>query len=112
MIILCSLQRAKQWLDVIHDFDDEKIQFQIAAASFAVLDYLGISESDLLDSNGDQVIDSDGNPTDVEEVVQAATCLLVGKLYDGMDPKEMEYGRLPIEVTSMLYIRRQEMGFA
>jgi hypothetical protein len=103
MIQLITLDRAKEWLNIIHDHDDQKLYYMIGAASQAVLDYLGSEESEFVDTDGH---------VDAPEVEQAATAIMVGKLYDGMDPKELEYGRLPIEVTSMLYPRRKDMGVA
>jgi len=114
MIRLASLARVKAWNRVVHDFDDAMLDMAILAASAAVIDYLGGSEVTLgeFDSDGDQVFDMAGNPLGVPELEQAATAMLVGKLYDGMDAKELDYGRLPYEVTAMLYIRRREMGLA
>lgn len=114
MTRLVSLARVKHWVNSVHDADDQKLAWLIEAASAAVIDYLGASDVELgqFDSDGDQVFDSDGNPEGVPELEQVATAILVGKLYDGIDPKDLDYGRLPIEVTSMLYIRRREMGLA
>lgn len=99
MIRLVTLDRVKQWLGVIHDADDEKLDFAIQGASQAVINYLGLEEADF-------------DAAAVPEVEQIATAILVRKLYDGMDPAELQYGRLPVEVTSMLYIRRSQMGIA
>jgi hypothetical protein len=111
MTRLVGLDRCKAWVNTGHDYDDAKLQFMIEAASHAVLQYLGITEDDLvLDSDGEQEFDSDGNPLDVHPIDQAATCLLVQHMYDGFQPGS--YGRLPDDVTSMLYIRRREMGLA
>lgn len=109
-IRLVSLARCKAWVNTAHDLDDTKLTFQIEAASRAIMDYLGYSESDIYGSDGDQEFDSDDNPIGINEVDQAATCLLVQHMYDGFEPDE--YGRLPRDVTSMLYVRRTEMGFA
>ena len=101
---LVSLDRVKHYLNMIHSHDDAKLDMLILAASEAVQDYLGgepIGEED-----------SDGNVTGVPELEQVATAILVRKLYDGMTPDEMLYGRLPIEVTTMLYIRRRDLGLA
>jgi hypothetical protein len=113
VIRLVSLARVKHWVNAVHDADDAKLDLMILAASQAVMDYLGMSDSDFaLDSLGEQEFDSDGNPVDVGPIEQAATAIMVGKMYDGMDPKDLEYGRLPIEVTSMLYVRRRDLGVA
>lgn len=110
MIRLVSAERAKHWLGFIHD--DERIDFAILGASRAVIDYLGVEDDIYLGLGDEQEFDSDGSPIGVPEVEQIATAILVGKLLDGMDPKDIEYGRLPVEVTSMLYIRRRQLGVA
>ena len=113
MIRLVSLAKVKHWVNAVHDADDAKLDFMILAASQAVIDYLGLAESDFdLNSDGELDIGSDGNPVGVGPIEQAATAIMVAKLYDGMDPKELEYGRLPVEVTSMLYVRRRDLGVA
>lgn len=113
MIRLVSLARVKHWLNVIHDHDDAKLNFAILAASRAVMDYLELADSDIeMDSDGAQIFDSNDDPEGVPEIEQVATAILVGKMYDGVDPKALEYGRLPIEVTSLLYIRKRQMGIA
>jgi hypothetical protein len=114
MIRLVSLDRVKAFNRVIHDADDAMLDMSILAASAAVIDYLGGSEVELgeFDSDGYQVFDMAGNPLGVPDLEQVATAMLVGKMYDGFDSKDLDYGRLPREVTSMLYIRRREMGLA
>ena len=101
MTQLVTLEQAKSWLGVIHSADDERIYFIISAASSAVLDYI--------DADASEVLGADGR---ADELLQAATLIMASKMYDGADPKELQYGRLPIEVTSLLYMRRQNLGIA
>jgi hypothetical protein len=116
MIRLVSLQRCKFFNRIFHSLDDEMIDLSILAASQAVLDYLGATfgtDLGLLDFDGNAEVDSDGNPLEVDEVEQVATAILAGKMHDGsLTASDLEYGRLPKEVTSLLYIRRKQMGFA
>jgi hypothetical protein len=112
MIKLVALERAKNWLRIIHDADDQRLEMAILAASQAVLDYLGIDADEFLDSDGQQQLDSDGSPEGVDEVYQVATAMLVGKLVDGQDEKALPRGGLPQDVQMLLYIRKRQLGIA
>jgi hypothetical protein len=102
---LVDLERVKFLLSVIHAHDDTKLELLILAASQAVLDYLGTTLEDLTGSDSSE-------PDQVPEVEQIATAMLVGKLYDGWDPREAQAGRLPSDVEALLYIRKRELGIA
>lgn len=102
---LVDLERVKFLLSVIHAHDDAKLDLLILAASQAVLDYLGTTLEALTGSDS-------SDPDQVPEVEQIATAMLVGKLYDGYDARDMVRGRLPPDVEGLLHIRRRELGIS
>ena len=102
---LVDLERVKFLLNVVHAHDDIKLDLLTLAASQAVLDYLGTDYFALTGSDSSE-------PEQVPEVEQIATAMLVGKLYDGWDPREVSQGRLPNDVEALLYIRKRELGIA
>ena len=112
MIRLITTEQAKFWLRIIHDGDDAKLEMAILAASQAVLDYLGIEPEELMDSDGNQLFDSEEKPVGIAEVEQVATAMLVGKLMDGQDEKALPRGSLPNDVQMLLYIRKRQLGIA
>lgn len=109
---LVTIEQASDHLRRDTEDDNADLQLKITAASMAVLDYLG-EQADFLDSAGDVPQDSSGNPTGVPEVVQQATLLLVGEMYEnrsGDQSAEIDskygYGYLPPSVIALLYRRR------
>lgn len=112
-MMLVSLEQAKAHLRMDHDFDDSDITLKIEGASAAVLDYLKDYADSFLDSNGEVIEDSNGNP-DVPYQVKAATLLMLGDLYANREPiptdpvdAQYGYGYLPRAVIALLYPLRE-----
>lgn len=106
MVMLVSLDQAKQHLRVDTSDDDGDIALKIHAASGAVLNYIKSGPDNFLDSSGEVIVDSSDNPIGIPFEVQAATLLLVGYFYkdrDGDPDKAYEMGYLPKPVTALLY---------
>lgn len=85
-LALTTIERLKKRLAILHDDDDDDLEFLILAASRAVVNYL--------DTRADAVLDLDSSgdlPSGVEipPEVEAATLYLAGVMYrnkDGADP--------------------------
>lgn len=108
-MMLVTLQQAKDHLRMDHAYDDDDITLKVQAASAAIIDYLKDYADSFLDSAGDVIIDSTGEP-DVPYQVKAATLLLVGDFYMNREPTASDpvdaqygYGYLPRAVTALLY---------
>lgn len=112
-----TLDQAKAHLRIDNDADDNDLLLKIQGASGAVMNYLKAgfpyeaeidSNGDyILDSNGDRipVLDSAGDPVVLPEVV-SATLLMLGYLYKDRDAdSEGAYalGYLPKAVMALLY---------
>lgn len=105
-MMLVSLQQASNHLRRDASDDDADLLLKIEAASGAVLNYLKDGADAFLDSAGEVMQDSAGDPVDVPRVVQAATLLMVGYFYKDRDndsEHEYEPGYLPRPVTALLY---------
>lgn len=108
MVMLVSLEQARQHLRSDADADDADLTLKIQAASKAVLRYLkpaGVARLMEVDSSGDPVEDSDGLVDDVPEDVMLSTLLLVGVFYSDREGQEIKWepGYLPAAVTALLY---------
>jgi hypothetical protein len=111
MTMLVSLAEAKLHLRIDDDDsggsdDDPDLTLKIHAASGAVLNYIRASEPTFLDSSGDVIVDTSGDPVGIPYEVKAATLLLLGDLYkerDAVNAAEWEHGFLPRSVLSILY---------
>lgn len=109
-MMLVTLQQASDHLRRDTSDDDNDLTLKIHAASAAVLNYLDEGAESFLDSAGDVLVDSNGDPTGVPFEVQAATLLLIGEFYKnrgGMQEGEIDqkwgYGYLPRSVVALLY---------
>lgn len=103
MVMLVSLDQAKQRLRFDHDEDDNDLTLMIEGASAAVLNYLK-SDQVFVDSFGD--VESDSAGPIVPHEIQNATLMLVGILSRDRDGEEMEkwqHGLLPFPVLALLY---------
>jgi len=103
---LISMAEATAHLRVDTDADSAELQIKIYAASAAVLGYLKSRAEEFLDTAGEVVQDTAGNPI-VPYQVYAATCLMLGYLYKNRDNSEdFQQGYLPPAVTALLYTSR------
>jgi len=106
MVMLVSLQQASDHLRRDNDDDDNDLILKIQAASRVVLNYLKDGAT-FLDSFGDVEVDSNDNPLDVPEEVQAATLLLIGDFYNDREGSnesaQWVTGNLPPMVVALLY---------
>jgi hypothetical protein len=106
MVMLVSLQQAKDHLRVDGSADDNDLTLKIHAASGAVLNYIRNGADAFTDSAGEAIVDSNDNPIGIPYEVQAATLLMLGYLYrmrDNNEGGEFEMGYLPKPVTALLY---------
>lgn len=106
MVMLVSLQQAKDHLRVDSSDEDNDLTLKIHAASAAVLNYIRNGADVFTDSAGDPIVDSNGAPMGIPYEIQAATLLMLGYLYkdrDGDPDKAYEHGYLPMPVMSLLY---------
>lgn len=95
--------------------DDSDVLLKIEAASASVLEYLGAFADSFLDSAGEVLVDSAGDPLGIPSRVQSATLLTVGWLYRERDgsqefavPTQWGYGYgLPQGATALLYSLRK-----
>lgn len=106
---LVTLAQARAHLRSDTDADDDDLLLKITAASAAVVRYLGDYEFCDFDSAG-MIVDSAGDPINVQPRVQQATLMMVGYLYKERDgsnafavPERFGYGYLPLGVTALLY---------
>lgn len=109
MVMLVTLQQARDHLRSDSTDDDNDLTLKIHAASGAVLNYIRNGADIFTDSSGEPVLDSNGGPIGIPYEVQAATLLMLGYLYkdrDGDPDKAYEYGYLPMPVMSLLYPHR------
>lgn len=109
-MMLVSLQEASDHLRRDTEDDDMDLTLKIHAASAAVLNYLKSGADSFLDSNGEVLQDSSGDPVGVPFEVKAATLLMVGELYksregaqEGAVDSQFGYGYLPRSVVALLY---------
>lgn len=111
MAMLVSLAQAKMHLRIVDDGtagnpDDPDLILKIESASQSVLDYVRSSDPTWLDTFGEPVLDTSGEPVGIPANVKGATLLLVGYLYrerEGDNTTEIDHGFLPRAVLSMLY---------
>lgn len=95
MVMLVSLEQASNHLRRDTADDDSDLIIKIAAASGAVINYLGQSRAEdviAFDSSGDIVLDSAGDPVGVPEPIQAAVLLVIGDLYADRDGRDFIEG--------------------
>lgn len=91
-------------LDIDSDGDPD-LELKMYAASQSVIKYLMDGASEFVDSEGDIVIDSEGESV-APYPIKAATLLLLGYLYKDRDENAgnaYEMGFLPKPVTALLY---------
>jgi hypothetical protein len=106
MVMLVSLQQAKDHLRVDNSDGDNDLTLKIHAASGVVLNYIRNGADIFTDSAGDPILDSNDNPIGIPYEVQAATLLMLGYLYVNRDAdpdKAYSHGMLPNDVTALLY---------
>lgn len=104
--MLVTLAQAKLHLRIDEDDGDNDLELKIHAASGAVLNYVRQSDPAWLDTAGEPVIDTAGEPAGIPYEVKAATLLLLGDLYkerDGANTSQWSHGFLPVSVLSLLY---------
>lgn len=109
MVMLVTLQQAKDHLRVDTDDGDSDLSLKIEAASGAVLNYIRSGADIFLDSTGEPALDSNGGAIGIPREVQQATLLLLGYFYrdrDADSEKAYEMGYLPRPVTALLYPHR------
>lgn len=109
MVMLVSLQQAKDHLRIDTSDGDNDLTLKIHAASGAVLNYIRSGADEFTDSAGDAIVDSNGNPLGIPYEVMAATLLMIGYLYKDRDAdpdKAYQMGYLPPAVTALLYPHR------
>lgn len=108
-MMLVTLQEASDHLRRDTTDDNADLELKIRAASAAVLRYLKDASPYERDSNGDVVVDSNGDPEVLFEV-RAAVLLMLGELYKNREgeqggeiPTQWGYGYLPRPVVALLY---------
>lgn len=110
MVMLVSLEQAKLHLRADTGDGDSDILLKIQAASAIVLNYIKHDGAEFIDSSGQVITDSSGNPIGVPADIQAAVLLMLGYLYkdrDGDPNREYELGYLPKPVMALVYWRRR-----
>lgn len=103
---LVTLAQVKTRLRIDSDDADADMEDMIEAASGAVLNYLKSGADYFLDTAGEVIVDTDGDPLGVPAVVQTATLVLVGyftRYRDENPDGEYEMGYLPKPVMALLY---------
>lgn len=103
--MLVTVDQAKAQLRIDTGDGDTNLALLIRAASRAVLRYLKTPDA-YQDSAGDVIADSNGDPTEVPEDVQAAVIMLTGNFMrdpSGVRPEDWAAGYLPAPVISLLY---------
>jgi hypothetical protein len=110
MVMLVSLQQAKDHLRVDSSDEDNDLTLKIHAASAAVLNYIRNGADVFTDSAGEPILDSNDNPIGIPYEIQAATLLMIGYLNRLRDENDntligdgFAYGYLPNPVMSLLY---------
>jgi Phage gp6-like head-tail connector protein len=106
-MMLVTVDFAKPHIQVDYDVSDELIEFQIHAASEAVLNYLKDARYDFTDTSGEVLTDSAGNDL-TPFVVKQAVVMLVDEFFthrgsDGGKAARWEMGYLPPNVMAVLY---------
>lgn len=102
---LVTLAEAKGHLRIVDSDGDADLTLKIRAASGAVLNYLKSGADVFLDSSGQTIPDSSGDPV-VPDVVKLATLYLIGTYdrdRDGGDAPAVEPGYPPAPVVALLY---------
>lgn len=107
MNALITLDEAVRHLriDELDSDGDPDLELKIFAASQAVINYLGDYASEIVDSDGDVILDTDGVSI-APYPIKAATLLMLGYLYKDRDENAdgaYEMGFLPKPVTALLY---------
>lgn len=109
MVMLVSLQQAKDHLRLDSNDGDNDLTLKIHAASGAVLNYIRNGADVFTDSSGEPILDSNGTPIGIPFEIMAATLLMVGYLWkdrDGDPDGAYTLGYLPMPVMSLLYSYR------
>lgn len=108
-MMLVTLQEASDHLRRDTSDDDADLELKIHAASGAVRRYLKSASPYEIDSSGNPVTDSSGEPVVLFEV-RAAVLLMLGELYKSREgeqggeiPTQWGYGYLPRPVVALLY---------
>lgn len=106
MVMLVSLEQASQHLRRDTTDDDADLTLKIQGASRTVLKYLK-GNTPFLDTAGEVEFDTAGDPIGVPEDVQIATLILIASFYKYREGEEnLDYGRIPKAVSSLLYSLR------
>lgn len=97
--MLVSLQQASDHLRRDTSDDDADLTLKIAAASHAVVNYIGTDRASQIiefDSSGEVTLDSNGDPVGVPEPIQLAVLVVLGDLYADRDGRDfIEGGTAP-----------------
>lgn len=105
MTMLVSLTQAKARLNFDTNDKDADLTLAIEGASAAVLRYVRNGPDLFLDSSGDVIEDSNGDPIGIPADIQNATIYLAGWFIKNADSdagKEFPDGYLPLPVKSLL----------
>lgn len=107
---LVTLDEAKFHLNIGADEadHDDLLDIYIDAASETIVDHLQDNVSEFIDSNGDVILDSEGNP-ETPKKVKVATLMLVGIFFrdrEGSEVANWPPGFLPPAIISLLCSRR------
>lgn len=97
MLMLISLEQAKTHLRVDNSAEDGDIELKVKAATKMIERYLGQEKFFSVvevDSSGEIVLDSAGEPMGVPEDLQAACSLLTGLLYSDRDGRDYIEGKV------------------
>lgn len=101
---LVTLQQARDQLRSDTNADDNDLNMKIEAASQAVLDYLEDGADSFLDTAGELIQDTSGDPVGVPANVRMAVLVLVDILYNNRGNVEAtNFNYLPDTVTYLLY---------
>lgn len=86
IVLLTTLEAAKDNLDVDHDLDDRKITRMVLHASSLILNYLKTDGSIWGHGSPPEL----GSPVDIDvpPLVEAATLLTIGALYENRDGQD------------------------
>lgn len=117
MVMLVTLQQARDQIRSDTNADDAHLTLNIHAASGAVMNYLKSTRPYVVDvdSNGDPVLDSFGDIVYFHDSagdllvlpeVQQAVLYLLGVFYrdrDGQEMTDWQQGYLPMPVIALLY---------
>jgi hypothetical protein len=106
MSTLVTLEEAMRHLriDTVDSDGDDDLELKIFSASQSIVKYLQDGASPFIDSDGEIIVDSEGESV-APYPIKAACLILVGYLYKNRDENKDEafdYGYLPKPVVALL----------